>query len=511
MRLCRLAASSAVLLAVASLAAQQQSQRVVVPTAWDDAEIARHEIPLANPIASPRHVSSDYYYRIPVRPIYKSYAVYAPGHEPPGYMKWLEQQEPVIVWDDRSHAPPLGTDTDWIRAGELVFDAPTGTNTNIWSDDVRNPVWLEKTRAPVAKDGTLPSFRYVMVRKGVVELGNTSCAFCHTRVMPDGSVVKGAQSNFPTQRAVAFRWRVNAAAAPDGDRYAVQVRTFLKRLHAAPYLRPDPEDRIDSMSLNDIAALFEAFPPGTAPRHRGNSFTTIQVPDLIGVQARRYLDRTGLEINRSIGDLMRYSAMNQGADMLASYAGFVPAGGPPFTELPAPESARRYSDEQLYALVQYLYSLQPPPNPNRFDDVAARGQQVFARQGCGACHTPPLYTNNQLTPADGFDVPPDHREKYDVLPLSVGTDPDLTLKTRRGTGYYKVPSLKGVWYRSMFGHSGWCAALEDWFDPRRVRDDYVPTGWKPHDRQTFAVKGHTFGLDLSSDDRRALIAFLKTL
>src|SRR5215475_3163487 len=26
---------------------------------------------------------------------------------------------------------------------------------------------------------------------------------------------------------------------------------------------------------------------------------------------------------------------------------------------------------------------------------------------------------------------------------------------RRGTGYYKVPSLKGVWYRSMFGHSGW--------------------------------------------------------
>ena len=118
---------------------------------------------------------------------------------------------------------------------------------------------------------------------------------------------------------------------------------------------------------------------------------------------------------------------------------------------------------------------------------------MFNRAGCAECHTPPLYTNNKLTPADGFAVPPDHRENFDVMPISVGTDPDLTLKTRRGTGYYKVPSLKGVWYRSMFGHSGWCATLEDWFDPHRVRDDYVPTGWRPYGRQTYAVRGHQLG------------------
>jgi hypothetical protein len=63
----------------------------------------------------------------------------------------------------------------------------------------------------------------------------------------------------------------------------------------------------------------------------------------------------------------------------------------------------------------------------------------------------------------------------------------------------------------MFGHSGWCATLDDWFDPRRVRDDYVPTGFKPYDRQTYAVKGHRFGLGLSDEDRRALVSFLKTL
>ena len=47
-----------------------------IPRTWDDEQIATLELPLANPAGSPKHVSSDYYYRIPVRPIYKQYAVY---------------------------------------------------------------------------------------------------------------------------------------------------------------------------------------------------------------------------------------------------------------------------------------------------------------------------------------------------------------------------------------------------------------------------------------------------
>jgi len=152
-----------------------------------------------------------------------------------------------------------------------------------------------------------------------------------------------------------------------------------------------------------------------------------------------------------------------------------------------------------------------PPNPNRFDAMAARGQKVFEREGCAGCHTPPLYTNNKLTLAEGFTPPPGAEKKYDIMPISVGTDPNLALKTRRGTGYYKVRSLKGVWYRSMYGHSGWCATLGDWFDPRRIRDDYVPTGFKPYGTKMFAVKGHLFGLNLPAEDKSALIYFLKTL
>jgi hypothetical protein len=85
------------------------------------------------------------------------------------------------------------------------------------------------------------------------------------------------------------------------------------------------------------------------------------------------------------------------------------------------------------------------------------------------------------------------------------------MRSRRGTGYYKAPSLKGVWYRGPFEHSGSVSTLEDWFDPQRLRDGYVPTGFKGYGVTTRAVKGHEFGLKLLAEDRRALIAFLKTL
>src|SRR5258708_26797393 len=51
----------------------------------------------------------------------------------------------------------------------------------------------------------------------------------------------------------------------------------------------------------------------------------IQVPDLIGVQHRRYLDRTGLQQSRGIADLMRCAALNQNGDNLSAFGDFVAA------------------------------------------------------------------------------------------------------------------------------------------------------------------------------------------
>lgn len=191
-------------------------------------------------------------------------------------------------------------------------------------------------------------------------------------------------------------------------------------------------------------------------------------------------------------------------------------GGVAREALPQSQAAR-YSDLQLRALARFVYALRPLEKPvlARGTDerqLVAGGESVFQRLRCARCHTPPAHTSNALTPVDGFEVPSDHREKYQILEESAGTDPRLSLETRRGTGYCKVPSLRGVWYRGPFEHNGSVATLEDWFDAQRLRDSYEPTGWKgPPGRARRAVPGHRFGLNLSSGDRTALIAFLKTL
>ena len=477
----------------------------VIPRTWDDQAMQSLEVPLAYSGASPKHVSSDYYYRVPIRPIYQSYPVYHPDKEPSGYLNSLENQDPKIVFD----ATQLKSEADWIAAGELVFDAPPEfESAGLLFSGVRDRAWYDKNRIPVTKEGVLPFMRYVVREKGKVELGLFSCAMCHIRVMPDGTVIKGAQGNFPDDRIFASEIRIKAAQVESKDEEVALkgLRDELRRSYAAPWLRDDPNARLDGMSAEEIASALDAIPQGVCARQGSSIFYPPRIPDLIGVKERLFLDATGLFRQRDIADLMRYAALNQGADLLSQYGSFRPV-----QELPEPAKVNRYSDEQLYALALFLYSLKPPPNPNKFDALAARGQRVFVEEGCAGCHTPPLYTNNKLSPVDGFTVPGDHRQKYDILKVSVGTNSDLALKSRRGTGYYKVPSLKGVWYRGPFEHNGSVATLEDWLDPRRLSENYVPTGFRGYGVRTRAVVGHPFGLDLSSKDRQALVAFLKTL
>lgn len=114
------------------------------------------------------------------------------------------------------------------------------------------------------------------------------------------------------------------------------------------------------------------------------------------------MDRAGLVRHRDIGDLMRYGALNQDADVLSRYAGFRPVEVFSDGKLPDPATLGRYSDEQLYALASYIYSLPPPPNPNRSDPFAARGHKVFEREGCAGCHTPPLNQAMHLTVCFAF-------------------------------------------------------------------------------------------------------------
>ncbi len=491
------------------------SYKPVIPRTWDEQALASLEVPLADPTHSPTHISAEDYYRLPVRPIYKSYPAYDVDHEPAGYRDWLRRQEPVVLWDDGAHRPKLETEADWIKAGEIVFDAPVLFFPGLTSTAEESRAFDAKTGDLNDSRGISPFADYVIRERGKVEFGEASCRECHTRVMPDGTIIKGAQGNRPVERVAYLGLADDAAKAEDKEKFLAAVRLGQRRSFAAPWLRPDPNARLEQFSAAEVEAIHFAIPAGVFARQGTSPFSPAKLPDLIGIRQRRYLDASGLVRHRDIGDLMRYAALNQGMDILARYGDFVPVRIGEVLGTPggffAETTRARYSDEQLYALALYIYSLEPPPNPNKFDAVAERGQQIFESEGCDVCHRPPLYTDNKLNPALGFAVPDDHFGKFHILRDSVGTDPSLALTTRRGTGYYKVPSLKGVWYRGPFEHNGSVATLEDWFDPRRLRDDYVPTGWKGYGVKTRAVKGHEFGLDLSDEDRNALIAFLKTL
>ena len=131
---------------------------------------------------------------------------------------------------------------------------------------------------------------------------------------------------------------------------------------------------------------------------------------------------------------------------------------------------RRPPRKVAFAMALYLWRLADslPELP------AGPGRRVFEAR-CAGCHTLP----------DLSGAP---------VPLGVvGTDPTVAQSPARGTGTWRVPSLRGVGDRTPLLASGSVPDLEALLDPARQ------------------VPGHTFGHDLGATDRAALLVFLRAL
>jgi hypothetical protein len=473
-------------------------QLLTVPRIWTDRALADWATPVAGLNVRPAHISEREYYATPVAEWVRTYPVYFPGREPAGYFERISQLKPEPLITPRARTP-----SEWIAVGKQVFREMDVAAFRSYDPKlialVRSAVEYSKVGAHPQKDGTIQGLRWVPTAKGLA-LSITDCAGCHTRVMPDGSLLDGAPSNDGGDGAIRQVVQTGVAAFSFGESAAVSTW----RAFSVPWIPNDIHNSIKAMNEADLGALFGAAPPGTSARFNGSPFYVTKVPDLIGIKDRKYLDATATHRARSPEDVMRYAIVVSCCDnaIFGTHHTLLPQGEKPIY---------RFPDELLYALAQYIYSLEPPPNPNPNDARAFAGKKVFDREGCGGCHPAPLYTSNKLTLAQGYTPPKDHPLAADIVPISVGTDPNLALKTRKGTGFYKVPSLKNVWYRGLLSHDGSVATLEDWFNPARLRDDYVPTGFKGYKVDHRAISGHEFGLKLSDADRAALIAFLRTL
>jgi hypothetical protein len=486
------------LAAVACLAQPSTQSKIAAPRIWNDRDLAEWATPVATLNVRPGHLSEKQYYAVPVGDWLRTYPVYFPGREPAGYMKMLESKkpEPLITAGAR-------TESEWVEAGKRAFaeiDVPAfRTYDPTLIAKIRSAEVFQKLRGHAQKDGTVAGYRWVPTAKGLA-LTAEECSGCHTRDMPDGSKLYGAQGNDAGDDF--FNELSNEANKIFFAGDSPAMATW--RQFTVPWVANDIHDRIKTMDVAAIGKLFESNPAGTIARVNGSPWHPTPIIDLTGIKDRKYLDYTATHRMRGVEDIARYAILVACCDT----ADFGPhriltdqQRVPPY----------RLTDELAFALAKYIYSLEPPKNPNVGDPRATAGQKVFDREGCAGCHPAPSYTNNKLTLAKGWVPPKDHPNRADMMLFSVGTESVAALQTRKGTGVYKVPSLKGLWYRTILTHDGSVGDLNEWFDPKRLRDDYVPKGFVGYQTKHRAVPGHEYGLKLSADDKASLVAFLRTL
>ena len=139
----------------------------------------------------------------------------------------------------------------------------------------------------------------------------------------------------------------------------------------------------------------------------------------------------------------------------------------------------------LAAYLESLASELPTVPPQT--EVELHGANVF-HENCASCHVPPAFT--------GAPVP---------LHV-VGTNSYIGLSPDRGTGTYRVPSLRGVATRGPLLHDASLPGLDAMFDPARTTSTYEGGRLGPG-----AVSGHPYGLRLREAERLALTAYLQTL
>ena len=486
------------------------------PKVWDDAALKDWATPVATLGVRPGHFTSAEYYKVPADNL-RTYPFYQPDSEPPGYWDWIQKQKPQLLVDSSK----IKNKEDWIAAGQRAFDELDNVlkRTN-------DPALIARLRDPETfkgvlkqSNGTVRDLRWVVTEQGVM-LSSVECMSCHAQVQKDESSLSFRASTPGPGTGTAARPR---QLNPDvGRNRFVSIefsRRFLNepmqiglwRMFTVPWAPDERVERIRTMRSEELGSLQGTVGPlafaggGVVPRANGSPFYGTKIPDLRTLRYSRYIDATGTHRLRGSEDVARYAALVTGADPLDF--------GPHRILTDAQRRVPfRYADEVLYAIGEYLMSLEPPRNPNpAAKAMVETGEHIFRREGCTTCHAPPTYTNGKLTLAKGYDLPADHPNREDVLRVSVGTDPGLALKTRKGTGFYKVPSLRGVWYRPLLFHDGSIASLEEMFDPERLSEDYESRGWKPPGVSKRAIPGHPFGLQLKTEEKAAVLAFLRSL
>ncbi|MBI5513579.1 MAG: hypothetical protein HY909_07405 [Deltaproteobacteria bacterium] len=217
----------------------------------------------------------------------------------------------------------------------------------------------------------------------------------------------------------------------------------------------------------ELARRMATWGPGRADVTEDDAEDPVAIPDLWGLRHQSHLTQAGTIRHTGPSAL----AIRQETQLLH-----------------ANHQRVRPPRELSWALAMYLYGLAPPAAPpsTATEDELARGRAVFLRD-CVGCHDNPVYGG---------------------LPVAVGrvgTHPALANGGARGTGRYRPPALLGLLQAGPYLHDGSVATLEELFSAERLLAGYRLGALGPG-----PVPGHRWGTALPDDERRALLAWLRT-
>ena len=196
----------------------------------------------------------------------------------------------------------------------------------------------------------------------------------------------------------------------------------------------------------------------------------------------------------------------------------------------------------------WIWTLPPPPYPYPIDRaLAARGSALYA-QHCVACHADHRFREGVRVPAatrvgqvEDIDRIGTDRHRLDSYTevfaenqYALYPESEYRFRHFRKTRGYANHPLDGIWLRAPYLHNGSVPTLRDLLDPASERPKTFYRGYDVYDpvRVGFVTNvreengrayflfdtsqpgnsdsGHEYGTGLPSDDKRAIVEYLKT-
>ncbi len=251
-----------------------------------------------------------------------------------------------------------------------------------------------------------------------------------------------------------------------------------------------------------------------------------------------------LPVDSSVGQSDFNSVWNMkarvGPNLLLNWGGETPSLRSVMIDSALGVGARPKADTimRLEQLENFISNLAPPKYPFEVDKIkAAQGEAIY-NQRCAECHTPGAPKTNRIIPIAEIGTDPERlnswtqaaADAFNRKVREMGFDRPGTIKNN---GYYSPP-LDGIWMRAPYLHNGSVPNLREILEPPSQRTTIFYRGYDVYDPEGVGFmtggadaerfgwrfdarvrgngnQGHSYGVDLSPNDKRVLLEYLKTL